>query len=50
MSNFLIKNKSERPLVLNESFDQQGKKKYIFEGPFTIINGDTGKKNRNGRL
>lgn len=50
MSNFLIKNKSERPLVLNESFDQQGKKKYIFEGPFTIINGATGKKNRNGRL
>lgn len=48
--NYLIRNKSTNVLKLNEAFDNSGRKKYIFEGVFTPINGESGKKNRNGRL
>lgn len=46
MQNLIIKNKSVGALKLNESVDTDGKKKYLFEGPFTIC----GVKNRNERI
>ena len=48
MNSFLIKNKSPFALTMNESVDENGKKKYIFTGPFTPCDGTT--KNRNGRI
>ena len=46
MSNLIIKNRTVNALKLNESVDESGQKKYLFEGPFTIC----GVKNRNERI
>lgn len=46
MSSLIIKNKSNSPLVLNESVGADGEKKYVFQGIFTPID----IKNRNERI
>ena len=46
MSNLIIKNRTVNALKLNESVDESGQKKYLFEGPFTVC----GVKNRNERI
>lgn len=46
MANLILKNRSIKPLTLNESVDEKGHKKYVFEGVFTPC----GIKNRNQRI